>query len=156
MPLNIGDIAPDFTLRDQNNEEITLSSFRGSKVVLLVFYPWAFTGVCTNELGVVRDNIGDFSNDEVEILTVSVDSSYAHKIFAEREDFEFHLLGDFWPHGVVAQAYGVFNDQVGVSNRGTFLVDKQGVIRFAEMNSLGEGRDANVWREQIQKVLAEG
>jgi len=145
----VGDVAPDFTLRDQNNEEITLSAFRGKQAVLIVFYPLAFTGICTGELCAVRDDLTTFQNDDVQVLTISVDSAYAHKIFSEREGYEFPLLSDFWPHGAVAKLYGAFNDEVGFANRGTFLVDKDGVVRFAELNSPGEGRDAQAWRDAI-------
>jgi peroxiredoxin (alkyl hydroperoxide reductase subunit C) len=150
--IGIGDEAPDFTLKDQNNEEVTLSSFRGKQAVLIVFYPLAFTGICTGELCVVRDDMPSFSNEDVQVLTISVDSPYSHKIFAEREGYEFPLLSDFWPHGGVAQAYGVFNDNTGFANRGTFLVDKDGIVRFAEMNTPGEGRDANEWRTAIKSL----
>ena len=148
----VGDEAPDFTLRDQNNEEVTLSSFRGKQAVLLIFYPLAFTGICTGELCAVRDDMPTFQNDDVQVMSVSVDSQYSHKIFAEREGYEFPLLADFWPHGAVAQAYGVFNDEVGFANRGTFLIDKDGIVRFAEMNSPGVGRDADAWREAIKAL----
>lgn len=152
MPIEVGALAPDFTLRDQNNEQVTLSSFRGQKAVLLVFYPLAFTGICTGELCVVRDDLVTFQNDNVQIITVSVDSPYSHKIFSEREGYEFPLLSDFWPHGAVAQAYGVFNEQVGYANRGTFLIDRDGVVRFAEMNEPGQGRDAEKWRQAIKEL----
>jgi peroxiredoxin len=148
----VGDVAPEFTLRDQNNEEVSLSSFRGKRAVLIVFYPLAFTGICTGELCVVRDDMAAFQNDDVQVLTLSVDSAYTHKVFSEREGYEFPLLSDFWPHGGVAQAYGVFNDRTGFANRGTFLVDKDGIVRFAEMNGPGEGRDANMWREAIRSL----
>lgn len=150
--IEVGVEAPDFTLRDQNNEEVTLSSFRGSKAVLVVFYPLAFTGICTGELCKVRDDLSTFQNDDVQVLTVSVDSPYSHKIFSEREGYDFPLLADFWPHGGVAQAYGVFNEATGFSNRGTFLVDKGGVVRFAEMNSPGEGRDPAAWEAAIKAL----
>jgi peroxiredoxin (alkyl hydroperoxide reductase subunit C) len=145
----VGDVAPDFTLRDQNNEEVILSAFRGSKAVLLIFYPLAFTGICTGELCAVRDDLPTFQSDRVQTVTISVDSGYAHKIFSEREHFEFPLLSDFWPHGAVAQAYGVFNEVTGFANRGTFLVDTDGIVRFAEMNQPGEGRDPQAWRDAI-------
>ena len=148
----VGDQAPDFTLRDQNNEQVTLSAFRDKQAVLIVFYPLAFTGICTGELCVVRDDLTTFQNEDVQTLTISVDSPYSHKIFSERERYEFPLLSDFWPHGAVAQAYGVFNDQAGISNRGTFLVDKDGIVRFAEMNGPGEGRDADDWRAAIKSL----
>jgi peroxiredoxin len=150
--IEVGQQAPDFTLRDQNNEEFTLSSFRGERAVLVVFYPLAFTGICTGELCVVRDDLASFQNDAVQVVSISVDSVYAHKIFAEREGYQFPLLSDFWPHGAVAQAYGVFNDKTGFANRGTFLVDRDGVVRFAEMNSPGEGRDADEWRRAIKAL----
>jgi peroxiredoxin (alkyl hydroperoxide reductase subunit C) len=148
-PPAVGDQAPDFTLRDQNNEEITLSSFRGKQAVLIIFYPAAFTGICTGELCALRDDLATFQNDDVQVLTISVDSAYSHKIFSEREGYEFPLLSDFWPHGGVAQLYGSFNDQAGIANRGTFLVDKDGVIRFTELNLPGEGREPQVWRDAI-------
>jgi peroxiredoxin (alkyl hydroperoxide reductase subunit C) len=150
--LQVGDPAPDFTLRDQNNEEVTLSAFGGDKAVLIIFYPLAFTGICTGELCRVRDELPTFQNDDVQVLTISVDSVYSHKIFSEREGYEFPLLSDFWPHGGVARQYGVFNESTGFADRGTFLVDKDGVIRFTEHNGPGQGRDATVWQEQIKRL----
>ncbi|MCU1658368.1 MAG: peroxiredoxin [Pseudonocardiales bacterium] len=145
----VGDAAPDFTLRDQNNEQFTLSSFRGSRAVLIIFYPLAFTGICTGELCAVRDDLPAFQNDDVQVVTISVDSSYSHKIFSERENYDFPLLSDFWPHGGVAQTYGAFNETTGFANRGTFLVDKEGIVRFTEMNQPGEGREPQGWLDAI-------
>jgi peroxiredoxin (alkyl hydroperoxide reductase subunit C) len=153
-PLPPGTVAPDFTLRDQNNEQVTLSKFRGDKAVLLVFYPFAFTGICTGELLRINAGLADFANDAVQVLTVSCDSPYAQKTFAMRDDLRFPLLSDFWPHGAVAQSFGVFNDAVGVANRGTFLIDTDGVIRFSECNEIGVGRDASVWLDQIAEVTS--
>jgi mycoredoxin-dependent peroxiredoxin len=153
MPIEVGDTAPDFTLRDQNNEEVALSSFHGQKAVLLVFYPLAFTGICTGELCVVRDDLPSFQNDDVQVITLSVDSPYSHKVFSEREGYQFPLLSDFWPHGAVAKAYGVFNEASGFANRGTFLIDRDGVVRFAEMNEPGRGRDADRWRDAIKDLV---
>jgi mycoredoxin-dependent peroxiredoxin len=152
MPIEVGADAPDFTLRDQNNQEVRLSDFRGRRAVLLVFYPLAFTGTCQGELCQVRDNLSDFANDEVQVLTVSVDSPYAHKIWADREGYDFPLLADFWPHGAVAQAYGVFNADRGFANRGTFLIDQDGVVRFAEMNEPGQARDQEGWRKALAQL----
>ena len=150
--IQVGEHAPDFTLKDQNNEEFTLSAFRGRQAVLIIFYPLAFTGICTGELCAVRDDLATFQNEDVQTVTISVDSSYSHKIFGEREGYEFPLLADFWPHGAVAQTYGVFNDETGFANRGTFLVDRDGIVRFAELNGPGEGRDAQDWRDAIAKL----
>ena len=153
MTLDVGAEAPDFTLRDQNREEVTLSSFRGKQAVLIVFYPFAFTGTCTGELCALRDDLSVFQNDKVQVLTISVDSPYAHKIFAEREGYDFPLLADFWPHGAVAEAYGVFNEAGGMADRGTFLIDTDGVIRYTEHNSPGEGREPQGWRDAIKALV---
>jgi mycoredoxin-dependent peroxiredoxin len=155
MPIEVGAVAPDFVLRDQNNQEVRLSDFRGRRNVLLVFYPLAFTGTCQGELCAVRDNLSDFVNEDVQLLTVSVDSPFTHKVWAEREGYDFPLLADFWPHGAVAQAYGVFNDVRGFANRGTFLIDRDGVVRFAEMNEPGQARDQDAWRKALAQ-LGEG
>jgi peroxiredoxin (alkyl hydroperoxide reductase subunit C) len=152
--IEVGQVAPDFTLRDQNNEDVTLSQFRGTRAVLIIFYPLAFTGICTGELCAVRDDLSTFQNDDVQVLCVSVDSVYSHKIFAEREGYEFPLLADFWPHGEVAQAYGVFNTDAGVSNRGTFLIDTDGIIRFSEANEIGVGRDPQRWLAEIEALTS--
>ncbi|WFE21272.1 peroxiredoxin [Solwaraspora sp. WMMD937] len=149
MPVEVGTPAPEFTLKNQNNQEVRLADFRGRQAVLLIFYPLAFTGTCQGELQEVRDNIDAYVNDDVQTLTVSVDSVYTHKIWAEQEGFQFPLLADFWPHGAVAQAYGVFNDSAGIANRGTFVIDKTGVVRFAEMNGPGQARDQAVWRKAL-------
>ncbi|MEU7801497.1 peroxiredoxin [Micromonospora arborensis] len=154
MPIEVGAEAPDFVLKDQNNQEVRLSDFRGKRTVLLVFYPLAFTGTCQGELCEVRDNLGEYVNDDVQVLTVSVDSVYSHKIWADREGYQFPMLADFWPHGAVAQAYGVFNDVAGFANRGTFVIDKTGVVRFAEMNGPGEARDQQGWRKAIAEATS--
>ncbi|MEU6250090.1 peroxiredoxin [Glycomyces sp. NPDC047010] len=149
MPIEPGTAAPAFTLKDQNNQEVSLADFRGEKNVLLVFYPFAFTGTCEGELCGIRDNLDAYQTDDVQVLSVSVDSPFAHKVWAQREGFEFPLLSDFWPHGAVAQAYGVFNDEKGMANRGTFVIDKDGVVRFAEMNMPGEARDQSQWQKAL-------
>lgn len=149
MAVEVGSEAPDFTLNDSNREQVTLSSFRGQKNVLLVFYPFAFSGVCTGELCQVRDDLADYQNDKVQILGVSVDSSFTLKAWAKDQGYEFPLLSDFWPHGEVAQKYGVFNEAAGMANRGTFLIDTNGIVQFAEMNQPGEARDQAVWKKAI-------
>lgn len=152
MPIEVGAVAPDFTLKDQNNQLVTLSSYRNVKNVLLVFYPLAFTGTCQGELCRVRDELPTFENDETAILAISVGPPPTHKIWAAEQGYTFPLLSDFWPHGEVAQAYGVFNDSAGFANRGTFVVDKSGIIRFAEMNGPGEARDSSSWAEALAQV----
>ncbi|HEX2298093.1 MAG TPA: peroxiredoxin [Pseudonocardiaceae bacterium] len=154
MALEVGDEAPDFTLKDQNNEEHTLSEFRGSKNVLLVFYPFAFSGICTGELDQLRDDLDSYQNSDVQVLAVSVDSVFTLKAWSEQKGYHLPLLSDFWPHGQVAQSYGVFNDNAGMANRGTFLVDTDGVVRFAEMNQPGEARDPTVWKQALAALPA--
>jgi peroxiredoxin (alkyl hydroperoxide reductase subunit C) len=149
MPLAVGDIAPDFALKDQNNQDVRLADFHGRKAVLLVFYPLAFTGTCQGELTAIRDHLPDYQNDAVQVLTVSVDSAYSHKVWSLQQGFEFPLLADFWPHGGVASAYQVFDDTTGRANRGTFLIDREGVIRFAEELGPREARDQTAWQQAL-------
>jgi mycoredoxin-dependent peroxiredoxin len=154
MPVEVGQEAPDFTLKDQNREDVTLSSFRGQKSVLLVFFPFAFSGICTSELCQVRDELPSFEGDEVQVVGISVDHPFALKSWAAQEGYLFPLLSDFWPHGEVAKTYGVFNDIAGMANRGTFLVDKSGVVRFAEVNQPGEKRDQSAWHDAMAQLPA--
>ncbi len=136
--LDVGTEAPDFTLQDQNGQPVTLSSFRDVKNVLLVFFPLAFTGICQGELDEIRDHLPDYENDDTATLAISVGPPPTHKVWAIQSGFTFPVLSDFWPHGAVSQAYGVFNDDAGFANRGTFVVDRSGIIRFAEMKQPGE------------------
>ncbi len=152
MAPEVGTEAPDFTLKDQNNQEVTLSSFRGDRSVLVVFYPFAFSRICTGELCAVRDDLTSFQNTDVQILAVSVDHAFALRAWADAEGYEFPLLADFWPHGKIAQDYGVFNAKAGFALRGTFLVDKTGTVRFAEVNGPGEARDQEVWKKALAAV----
>jgi len=154
MPLAVGSSAPDFALKDQNNQVVRLRDFHDRKAVLLVFYPLTFTGTCQGELTGIRDNLGLYANDEVQVLAVSVDSVYSHKIWSLQEGFEFPLLADFWPHGEVAQRYEVFNEAAGFANRGTFLIDRSGLIRFAEEVGPGSARDQQAWQEAIAALKA--
>ncbi|XVU27135.1 peroxiredoxin [Actinoplanes sp. CA-054009] len=151
MPLPVGAEAPDFTLKDQNNQVVRLRDFRGRKAVLLVFYPFTFTGTCRGELAAVRDHLPDFQNETVQVLAVSVDSVYSHKVWAGQEGFDFPLLADFWPHGEVARAYDVFNTDGGMANRGTFLIDRDGIIQFSEMIGPGESRDVKAWLAALDR-----
>jgi peroxiredoxin (alkyl hydroperoxide reductase subunit C) len=143
--LDVGAPAPDFTLADQNGRPVTLSSFLGAKDVLLVFFPLAFTGICQRELDEIQNHLTDYVNADTQTLAVSVGPPPTHKVWATQSGFTFPVLSDFWPHGEVARAYGVFNDDAGFANRGTFVVDRAGVVRSAEMNGPGEPRDQAVW-----------
>jgi mycoredoxin-dependent peroxiredoxin len=150
MAVEVGDTAPDFELKDQHGSPVKLSSFRGKKNVVLVFYPLAFSGVCSGELCSIRDDFPEITGDDVEMLTVSVDSTYSHRVWAEQENFGFALLSDFWPHGAVAKLYGVFEENIGIATRGTFIIDKDGVVRWKVVNPIPEARDL----AEYKKVLA--
>jgi mycoredoxin-dependent peroxiredoxin len=150
MTVEVGDQAPDFELADQHGTPVRLSSFRGSKNVVLVFYPLAFSGVCSGELCALRDDFPSVSRDDTELFTVSVDAMWAHRAWAEQEHFEFALLSDFWPHGAVASAYGVFDAERGIATRGTFVIDKDGVVRWKVVNPIPQARDV----ADYQKALA--
>ncbi|MBO0678361.1 peroxiredoxin [Mycolicibacterium sp. S2-37] len=152
--LEVGTEAPDFTLKDQNGQPVTLSDFRGQKTVLLVFFPLAFTGICQGELDEIRDRLPEYENDDVVTLAVSVGPPPTHKVWATQSGFTFPILSDFWPHGAVAQAYGVFFDDAGIANRGTFVIDRSGVIRFAEMKGPGEARDQALWTDALSALRA--
>lgn len=152
--LPVGSTAPDFTLLDQNRQPVTLSDFRGVKDVLLVFFPLAFTGICQGELDEIRDQLPVFENDDRAVLAISVGPAPTHKVWATQSGFLFPVLSDFWPHGAVSKAYGVFNDDAGVSNRGTFVVDRSGEIRFAEMKQPGEARDQRLWLDALAALTA--
>ena len=152
MALSPGDPAPDFTLNDQTRSPVSLSDFRGKKHVLVVFYPLAFSGVCTGELCTLRDSIDHFRSDDVETLAISVDSSAATAAWAAKEGYEFPLLSDFWPHGAVAEQFGVFDQATGLALRGTFLIDKSGVIRFSEVNAIPDARDQERWRLALAEL----
>lgn len=141
MTVDVGAVAPDFSLKDQNNGVVTLSDFRGRRNVVLIFYPLTFTGVCQGELCSVRDDLGAFQNDDVQVLAVSVDSAFAHKVWANDQGYEFPLLADFWPHGAVAKSYGVFDEEKGIALRGTFVIDKEGVVRWKVVNGIPDARD---------------
>jgi peroxiredoxin len=143
--LEVGTPAPDFTLKDQNNQEVRLSSYRGSRAVLLVFYPLAFSGTCGGEMAALDKALPALAAHGVEVLAVSVDSAYSHKIWLDRESWSVRMLADFWPHGGVARAYGVFNETAGFADRGTFLIDRAGVIRWSECLGPGESRDPAAW-----------
>lgn len=145
-----GDEAPEVELPDQHGAAVRLSSFRDDKVVVLVFYPFAFTGVCTGELRAIQDQLTTFQNDAVQVLTVSCDSMFSLRVFADREGLAFPLLSDFWPHGAVARSYGVFDEERGCALRGTFVIDRAGVVRWTVANAIPDPRDL----EEYRAVLA--
>ena len=151
MAVEVGDQAPDFELTDQHGTPVRLSDFRGQKNVVLVFYPLAFSGVCSGELCAIRDQFPEVTRDDVELVTVSVDSKFVLKTWADQQHFNFTMLADFWPHGEVARSYGVFDTTMGVATRGTFIIDKNGVVRWKVVNPIPQAREI----ADYQKALAE-
>lgn len=149
MQAAVGQPAPDFELRNQHREKIRLSQFRGERNVVVVFYPFSFTGVCTGELCSLRDDIADFDNDDVTLLAISCDSAAVQARFAEAEGYTFSVLSDFWPHGAVAQAYGVFDERLGCPLRGTFVIDREGIIRWSTVNAIPDARELDDYREAL-------
>ncbi|CAL9561997.1 peroxiredoxin [Streptomyces pilosus] len=143
MAIQVGDKAPAFELRDNHGATVRLSDFRGRKNVVVLFYPFAFTGVCTGELCEVRDNLPRFADRDTQVLAVSNDSIHTLRVFGEQEGLEYPLLSDFWPHGDVSRAYGVFDEDKGCAVRGTFIIDKEGVVRWSVVNALPDARDLN-------------
>jgi peroxiredoxin len=139
--LGAGTPAPDFQLRDQFGQEVTLSSFAEKKAVALVFFPWAFSNVCTSEMAGIRDRLADFLTFDTEVLAISTDPTYSLRVFADTDGLNFPLLSDFWPHGAVASAYGVFDAELGVAQRSSFVIDRRGIIRWSVHNALPDGRD---------------
>jgi peroxiredoxin len=152
MSLEIGDPAPDFTLRDQHGQDVTLSSYAGSKAVLLVFYPYAFSGVCTGELTGFRDRLGDFETDDTTLIGISCDPMYTQRAFADRDGIFFPLLADFWPHGEVSAAYGVLDASEGCSTRSSFVIDKEGVVRWVLHSERGEARDLDLQATRLKQA----
>jgi len=152
MTVEVGSPAPDFTLKNQDGQEVSLADFAGDKAVLLVFFPFAFSGICTGELCSVRDDLSSFQNDDVQVVGVSCDTTWSLKVWAQQEGYEFPLLSDFWPHGAVSESYGVFSADLGFAFRGTFLIDTAGVVRFAEHNGPGEARDQQGWRDALKQL----
>jgi len=152
MAISIGDLAPDFELVNQFGEKVSLSSFRGKKNVVLVFFPFAFTGTCTGELCALRDDLSAFQNENIELLAISCDAMFTQKVFAEKEGYNFPLLSDFWPHGAVASKYGVFNEDRGLALRGTFIIDNAGIVRWSVINSPAEARKIEDYRSALASL----
>jgi peroxiredoxin len=144
----VGQQAPDCELLNQYGEPVRLSDYRGGNVVV-VFYPFAFSGICTGELCEIRDNLATFTHSNATVLGISVDSKFAQRAYAEQERLGFDLLADFWPHGAVAKDYGVFDAASGMALRGTFIIDGSGVVRYVVVNPRGQARDFNEYRRAL-------
>ncbi|HYH34494.1 MAG TPA: peroxiredoxin [Nocardioides sp.] len=151
--LPLGGPAPDFTLRDQFGQDVTLSCYRGSKAVVLLFFPYAFSGVCTGEMAEVRQRLDEFMTFDSDVLAISCDPVYALRAFADQDGLNFALLSDFWPHGEVARAYGVFDETKGAPRRSSYVVDEAGTLRWAVHHEQPEGRDLAEHLHQLRALV---
>jgi len=147
--LKAGDLAPDFTLPATIEESITLSQYRGQKNVVLAFYPFDWSPVCSLQLPGLQENLAEFKKLDTEVLGISIDSRHSHKAFAEHLGLEFPLLSDFDKR--VCQAYGVLR-QGGFAERALFVIDVQGVIRYAHVNPIGEVPDNKPVLDVLRKL----
>jgi len=151
--LRVGDTAPDFSLTDQNGQNVTLSSYRGKNNVVLLFFPLAFTSVCSVQMPGYNKQDQSFQGFGAQVLGISVDSVPSHKAWSDQlGGVDFPLLSDFWPHGEVARQYGVLRPE-GYAERATFVIDKKGVIRHIEVHEIGRVPDRSKLAE-ILKPLA--
>lgn len=150
--LPIGRSAPDFTLRDQFGQDVTLSSFRGAKAVAIFFYPHAFSGVCTGEMAGIRARLDEFLTFDTEVLAISCDPIYSLRAFADADGLNFPLLSDFWPHGAVASAYDVFDEAKGCARRSSYVIDKEGTVRWSVHNAMPDGRDLKEHLHQLRAL----
>ncbi|MFI6578766.1 peroxiredoxin [Nocardiopsis sp. NPDC050513] len=153
--ITAGAHAPDFTLHDQYGQDTTLTGLRG-RPVLVVFYPLAFSGVCSGELADLSARHAEFEALGATVLAVSVDSVFALRTWSDRESFPFALLSDFWPHGAVADAYGVFDSSRGTARRGTFLVDADGIVRWTLTTPVSEPRDVEDYLRELRSLAGNG
>lgn len=140
MAIGIGERAPEFDLEGAWPDRVRLSDFRGRSNVLLVFHPFAFTDLCSEEALDLQENLGAFRNANTEVVLVSCDTSAARQAWKEQLGLEYVVASDFWPHGAAAKAYGVFNEANGAPFRGTFLIDAEGTVVWSLVNDVDTRR----------------
>lgn len=149
----VGSRAPDFSTRNQYGEPVRLSDYAGRRDVVLVFYPYAFSQVCTSELTALRDRPDLLA--AAEFLAISCDPMFTLRAYAEAQHLDFPLLTDFWPHGAIATSYGVFDPARGNALRGTFVVDREGLIRWSVVNPTPEPRSLDEYAQALTKLGAD-
>jgi len=148
----IGAPAPDFSLPDTHGTPVTLSGLRGGPAVL-VFVPFAFSATCTGELCQLRDNIKEFEEAGVHVVVISCDPGHALRAWAAQEGFGFDLVSDFWPHGEVAREFEVFDEAKGCPRRSSYVIDRDGMVRWAVHNAMPEGRDLDEHLRQLHAAV---
>ncbi len=152
MSVAIGDRAPNFELLDQDANEVSRASLEGRKS-LVVFIPFPFSGICEAELCSIRDNLARLNGMDANVVVITCDTRFVHKKWAGEQGFEFPLLSDFWPHGETARAYGSFNEDKGVANRMTYVLDDTGVVwEIIDSGSLGVAREMDAYMEALAKL----
>jgi peroxiredoxin len=149
MAAEVGSPAPDFTLRNEDGQDVTLSSLRGNNVVL-VFYPFAFSSICTKELHDITGLAARFDAAGAQVFGISVDSPFALKAFREAEHISAHLLSDFEPKGAVAREYDAYLQDLGFATRATYVIDKNGTIAHKQVTSPAQARE----QEEVLDALA--
>ena len=151
MPIEVGQPAPNFTLKDQNQNQVSLNDFKGKKVVL-AFYPLDFSPVCSKEHACFHDDFSQFEGLDAEVLGISVDSAWAHKAFAEKLGIQYRLLADFHPKGEVAKTYGLYLEDKGITNRATVIIDKEGIIRYVSVYDIPQQRNNQELIEVLKRA----
>jgi peroxiredoxin len=152
MGVETGQEAPDLELRDQHKQPVRLSDYRGKKAVVVVFLPFAFSGICTGELCSLRDEIDEFQNDDVQILAVTCDAPASNAAWAEQQGYSFPILSDFWPHGETARAYDSFDERIGCAKRGSFVIDREGIVRWSVVNGIPDARELDDYRRVLAGI----
>ena len=152
--IEAGSPAPDITLRDQDGSDVTLADLKGQRT-LLVFYPLDFSPVCSDQLSIYQELIDDFESKGVKLYGVSVDSAFCHKAFQDKLNLTMTLLADFEPKGAVAKAFGVYNDEHGISNRALFLIEGDGTVSWSYLSpSVLEIPGANLIFDALESAPA--
>lgn len=152
MSLSVGDAAPDFTLFNQDREEVSLNDLKGKKS-LIVFIPFPFTGICEGELCMIRDNLTALADLDAHVVVITVHALPTIKAWADEHHFGFSVLSDYWPHGATAKAYGAFNEAVGAANRYTFVLDEDAKItEIIHTESLGIGREFGEYTKALAAI----
>ncbi|MFB9730614.1 peroxiredoxin [Ornithinimicrobium kibberense] len=146
----VGDRAPELDLPDQHGERRLLPELVADRHLLVVFFPFAFSSICTGELLEIQLNIDEFVNDRVQVVGVSCDPTSSLRAWAAQEGYRFPLLSDFWPHGRAARSYGVLDEGTGAATRGTFLVDPDRVVTWSLVHGPGEERPIGLLHEAVR------
>jgi peroxiredoxin len=154
MSIAVGQAAPDFTLQNQNKEEVSLASFAGKKNVVLMFYPLDWSPVCTNEHACFVNEMKSFETLDAEVLGVSVDSVWSHKAYAEKMNIKYSLLADFQPRGAMAEKYGVYLADKGITGRAIVIVNKAGKIAWIKNYDIPVVPDLKEVAAALQQVKA--